>query len=320
MYISKKHIKVLFLGNTSFAFYFIEHILNNKLFQVKGIVTSPKQIEYKYIKNIANKYYIYLYTPNSIEELIKYKNHFKKLKLDFMIIISYKYLLPKSIFNIPKYGCINLHASLLPQWKGPAPIQYTLLNNQKTTGITFIKINQFLDDGLILYQKSIHITKKDTYISLSYKIQKLGIFILVKLLNIIYKYNYKFVKYIKLYNNIPHTYTHKLTKKDGVINWLYDNAIQIKNKIRAFYKWPKTYFYYKKRQIILWKIKIIKNSDYKTYKPGYIKNISSKNLIIITKKYNIQILKLQFNNCKKISILDLINANPTFFKKGDILS
>lgn len=115
MYPTKSYRKILFLGNTSFAFYFIKHILNNDIYCIKGIVTSKTQTEYKYIKNLTKKNSIHLYTPNNIEELIKYKNHFETLELDFMIIISYKYLLPTCIFNIPKYGCINLHASLLPQ-------------------------------------------------------------------------------------------------------------------------------------------------------------------------------------------------------------
>ncbi len=305
----KKKINIIFAGNNKFSINHLKYLLKCKEFNIKYIITKKK----KKIKKILNKKKIKIFETKTIEELKNIKNKIKKNNIDIGILISYGYKIPESIINIPKNGFINIHASLLPRWRGSSPIQNSILSGDKKTGVTFIKINKYIDQGKIIYQKKCKIKNHDNYLSLLNRIQIISIRLIKKII-----INFYFKKYIyKKQNKKYITYAKKIKKKDGLIKWKKNNAITIYKKIKAFFLWPKTYFYHKKKIIFIWSIKIINKK--KKDKPGKILTYNKKKLIINTITYPIEIKKIQINNKKILNIIDFINSKKNFFKKGEIL-
>ncbi len=312
----KKKLRILFFGTPEFGAYQLNNIIKNTNHKIIAVVTKKGNIKKKNpVELIAKKKKIKIFKPTSIKKIKKLKNKFKKLNIDIILIISYGFILPKKIINIPKLGCFNLHASLLPRWRGSSPIQKAILFGDKYSGITFIKINEFTDSGNIIYQKKCKIKKKFNYKKLYKKIQKISTKKLPIILKKILKNKYTETQQNK--NNI--TYAFKIKKHEGLINWKKDSAINIERKIRAFHIWPKTFFYHKKYIIFIWSVKIKKIKN-KNFKPGQILEYNKKKLTIFTKKsFLIKIKKLQLNNCKKMKISELINSKPNLFIKNQIL-
>ncbi len=307
----KKKINIIILGINDFSIPFIKKILKkNNSFNIKYIISKNNIKNKFFIKKILKKKINIIYTKNKKElKNIKYKIK----NIDLGIIISYSMIIPYSIIKIVKFGFINIHASLLPKWKGPAPIYWSLLSNDKKTGITIIKINKNIDEGDIIYQKKILIKKKDNYITLTKKIQKIGCNIINKVIKKIYKNKILYIKQNKKYES----YAKKILKKNGLIIWKENKAKEIKRKIKAFYKWPKTFFYHSKNIFFIWSIII--NKNYKKNTPGKILKYNRNGLIICTKDYPITITIIQINNRKKIKISELFSYQPKLFITGNIL-
>lgn len=224
----KNKINIFFIGSCYYlSFFFINKIIKKNIYNLCGIITKKeinKKIETKYKKKN-----IKIFKPKTYNEIKKLEKKIKKLKIDIILVISYGFKIPQNIINIPKFGCINMHASLLPKFRGSSPIQQVILNGDSKTGITFIKMNNKIDKGDILIKKKIKINKNDNYISIIKKIQEIGkkyIFFLFKNIKKLYK------KKIKQ-NEKKATYTKKIKKTDGIINWK-ESAQKIDRKIRAF--------------------------------------------------------------------------------------
>ncbi len=316
MKIKKNNINILFIGTNEFALYHLKKIIKYSEFKILKIITKKKDIKSKNsIYKIAKKYKINISYINTIKKLNKIKKELLNLNIDIAIIASYGLIIPKNIFNISKFGFLNIHSSLLPKWKGPAPIQRSILYGDKITGFTFIKINKLVDSGKIIYQKKIKIKNKDNYNSIYKKIKKKSSNKLPKIIKKIFFNKIKLINQNKKYT----TYAKKILKKEGLIIWKKNNANIIEKKFKAFIKWPKTFFYYKNYIIFIWSLKIDKKYFYKN-KPGTILIYKNNELKISTKTFPIIINKLQLNNNKIISVLDLINSKPNFFIEGKILN
>ncbi len=309
----KKKFKILFFGTPEFAAFQLKNIIKNTKHKILGVVTK-KSKKPNEVKKIAQKNNLNIFEPTCITKLNQLSEKIKILNINIILIIAYGFILPQNIINIPKFGCINMHASLLPRWRGSSPIQHSILHGDKYSGITFIKINKFIDSGNIIYQKKCIIKKKYTYQKLYNKLKIIGAKYLPKVLNNILNKKYKENKQ----NKKLITFAKKIKKTDGLINWKQDTAKKIKRKLKAFHIWPKVFFYYKKYIIFIWSVKIKKTK--KKSIPGKILKYNKKGLKIFTKKsYILKIKKIQLNNHKKIKISDLINSKPNLFIPGKIL-
>ncbi len=307
--IKKKKKKIILIGTQKIAYYQFKNIIKKNIYKINYIITKKNDIvcklsKYKNIKifKIKNNKQI-----NNI-----FKNKIKSNNLYLIIIICFGLKISKYIIKKPKIGCFNIHPSLLPKLKGPSPIQYSILNNYKITGVTLIKINKKIDEGKIILQKKYKIKKKETYISLYKKLTNLSLKLLIKFFKIIKKNKIKYKKQ----NIKKSTYTKKIYKIKGKINWK-KKAKEIERQIRAFYLWPKTFFYYKKYIIFIWKVKIIKKK--KKYKIGQIIKYNKKYLDIQTSKNILRITKIQINGKKINYIKDIYNSKPKLFKKKYII-
>ena len=188
------------------------------------------------------------YKPFLVHDLKKVK----KLKPDLIIIASYGKIIPKKVLEIPKYGCLNIHPSLLPKYRGPSPIQTTILNGNKETGVTIMLIDEKIDHGPILAQQKWEIpNSRITYPELSQKLAQLGVKLLIQTIPKWIKGEIK----TKPQDESKATYTKILKREDGKINWSKPDQ-EIEKQIRAFNPWPGTFTFIKHKSKAL-RIKVL---------------------------------------------------------------
>ncbi len=279
---------------------------------------SLNQHSVKYLlKSLKN---IKLYQPTNLkitkkEGLYFYKT-FIKLKIDLVIVTDYGFIIPNILLKQPKYGFIGIHPSLLPHFRGASPIQYTILNKIKYSGISIIKLNKKMDAGDIFYQKKILITLMDTNITLKKKIITLG----KKIIFIILPYIIEKIIFTIPQNHKKASYTFLMIKTNGEINFKEPASFIIKN-IKALDPWPGSYTFHNNNQLkilkareikIFYKKKYIINNQY-----GSIVKANKKNIFVQT-GFNLLSLQLvQLENRKKMWVNNFINGY--LIKEGDIL-
>ncbi len=233
-------IRCIFIGTPSFAVPTLHTLINDEQFDIMAVVTQPDKkagrkqaITPPPVKIEAEKYNIPVYQPEKIKDL---KLKIKELKPDLIIVAAYAQIIPESILDIPKFGIINIHGSLLPKYRGASCIQAAIINGDAKTGVTIMKMDKGLDTGPVLTQSLINIAPNDTAGSLYEKLSELGAKILPPCLK----------KYIadeiepRRQNNSLSSYAGLLKKQDGKINWK-KSAIEIERFIRAMSPWPSAF-------------------------------------------------------------------------------
>lgn len=274
------------------------------------------KINYNPISFWAKKNNIPLFNPLNLS--YNDESFWIKSKVDLVIVFSYGLIIPKYLINIPKYGCINFHPSILPQYRGPSPIFASLYNGDKNTGITLIKMNDKIDDGPILDIIYTKIIDEDDIISLKNKLSLLSIDLFRN--NIDYFLGKK--KYaLNLQNKNKISYTRKINKEDGYINFNL-NYINIIGKIKACTTWPGSFFYYN-NQIIKIKLCTIEINHNKInenkFKGGKFIGLYKDNYVAIELKegHKLLIQELQIPGKKWLKAKDFLNGFN--IEKGIIL-
>ncbi|QJC29991.1 methionyl-tRNA formyltransferase [Enterobacteriaceae endosymbiont of Plateumaris sericea] len=317
-------MKIIFMGTSNFAVFHLKELL--KYYQIVCVITKPDsysnrghKLTFNPIKNFLLKYKINILQPLSLNTK-DFLNKILKYHFDIIIVVDYGLLIPSTILKIPKLGCINVHASLLPRWRGAAPIQRALYENDSKTGISIIKMNNFLDKGDIIYQKKCNINSNDTYGTLYKKLSILGIKSLLYVLNI-----FICKKHIKLKPqneyNIQATYANKILKKESKINW-YLPAKKIECMIRAFNPYPGTYFFLNNERFKIWHAEIINyNINNNNIIPGEILFINDNSINISTINKILKIKIIQPSGRVPMNIKDFLNNTKyvKLFSKGKIL-
>lgn len=242
--------RIVFMGSPAFSVPSLERLIQ-KNYNIVGVYTQPpKPVGRGYkmqatpVQDFAEKYDLPVFTPTSFKKEVSALTELKNLKPDLIITIAYGMLLPISVLNVPPFKCLNLHASLLPRWRGAAPIQYALLNGDKKTGVTLMEMEEGLDSGPILYQEKISITEKSTSIELLQALSQLSADILEKTLPLYF--SNKLMKEEQSAKAV--TYAPKIKKIDGEINW-NKPANFVVRQIKALSPWPGVYFNYKNIKI-----------------------------------------------------------------------
>jgi len=230
-------MKITFMGTAQFACPALLKILKDKNFNVVGIYTrEPKnagrgqKIQISPIHQIALAHNIPVFHPKNFKEQ-ETVNHFKSLDADIAVVVAYGLIIPKQILESPQYGCINIHPSLLPRWRGASPIQRTIMAGDKVTALDIIQMDEGLDTGDILMRKIVELNGEETYQSLMESLAIIGANQLVDLLKIIDKNNLGNLKIIKQDSSYA-TYAQKISKEESVIDW-GQNAETIIRKIKG---------------------------------------------------------------------------------------
>ena len=234
-----------------------------------------------------------------------------RLQADIMIVVAYGLILPTSILNTPRLGCLNVHVSLLPKWRGAAPIQRSLWAGDSETGVTIMQMDQGLDTGAMLFKHSLAICAEDTSASLYQKLAEIGPKALLETLS----------KLTELQPQIQDeklaSYAKKLSKEEAKIDWTL-HAKQLERNIRAFNPWPVAFFTVNDSNVKVYSSTVVKNEH--PYTPiGQIVSSDKKGILVTTGNECLLLTKLQLPGKKPMSVADVLNGRADWFKIGTSL-
>ncbi|MBU1992715.1 MAG: methionyl-tRNA formyltransferase [Patescibacteria group bacterium] len=273
---------VIFMGTPLFALLPLQGLIEHPDFEVKAVVTQKdKKVGRKLkitappVKILAEKSNIPVLQPDKVSDP-EFMKLLTELKPDFIVVVAFGQILPQKLLDIPKYDSVNIHASLLPRYRGASPIQEALLQGDKDTGVTIMKMSKMLDEGDIYLMKRIDIEPDDESEKLSGKLSMLGALMLPFVLPDI-----KEGKLTPIAQDPKKaTYCTKIKKEDGLINFSKETAEEISNKIRAFSIWPNAYTFLDKKQFKIFQATISTEEA----KPGEIVFLDKDTIGIGTKK------------------------------------
>jgi len=301
-------MKVVFFGSSEFAVESLKALL--KRHSVLAVFTQPDRkkgrsltLAQTPVKDCANLNKIDVLQPPDVCD-VKTKQKLAGFDADLFIVVSFGQILSKEILRIPKKYAINVHFSLLPRWRGAAPINYAIMHDDKVTGVSVIKMNEFTDRGDVILTKSIQIDQDDDGLSLSAKLSHLGAQALLEAVDLIEKDKVQFMQQ----DETCATKASKLKKEDGLIDWTL-SAKDIHNKVRGLLPWPCAYTYYQNKYIKILKTKLV-NSNIENDReaiPGQISRVEKKEgIIVATGSGNILIQTLQSEGKRAMSAYDFV--------------
>ena len=301
---------VIFMGTPNFAVPSLEKI--HKEYHVLSVYTQPPKksgrglrTKLNPIHEISNDYNLPVKTPQNFKsfDIIE---EIKNLKPDFIIVVAYGIILPKTVLDIPNFFCLNGHASDLPRWRGAAPIQRAIEAGDKTTAACAMIMEETLDTGPVIAKKKINILNKDTASSLHDKLSKLTANVLIESMDKIIQNKYKPIK--QKITGI--TYANKITSNDTLINWSQNNE-EILRKLRSLSNWPGGWTYHNQNRIRIHEAKKIEFSFGKeNIKPGEFIGYSGNGSPIIQCGSNsfLEITQIQKEGKKKMNSQDFLRG------------
>jgi len=301
----KTPLKILFMGTPEFAVAYLKSLIDSDFFEVVAVITQPDKplgrkqiITPSPVKFEALKHNLTIIQPEKLKNNPAVLFQLQKIEFDLIVVVAYGQIIPSDILALAKLGNINVHPSLLPQYRGASPIQNAILNNETTTGITIMLMDEKMDHGPILAQKKFILDGTETSESLHQKMSdKLSTDFLIETIQ-------KFVdKKITaaIQNDDNATYCKLITKDEAKINWS-DSAKNISAKIRAFYPWPVAWTTLNHKKIKIFPpIKITDGAG----EPGKILSKNNK-LLVATPDKLLEIFELQIEGKNKIKAKDFI--------------
>jgi len=307
-------MKVLFMGTPDFSVPTLEELIKND-YEVVGVVTQPDKPKGRGktittlptpVKVCANKYDIPVYQPKKIKDEEFIENVLKKLDFDVIVVVAFGQILSSEILNMPKYGCINVHSSLLPKYRGAAPIQWAIINGESKTGVTTMYMDEGLDTGDILLQSEIDIKDDETGESLHDKLADLGAKLLITTLT---KLQNEGITRTKQDESMA-SYVGMLNKKHGKLDF-DKSAIELERLIRGVTPWPSAYTTYNGKMLKIWKARVIdKEYDKKdSFVNGQIVDITDESIIIKTQKGYLECLEVQLEGKKRMAVDGFLRGN-----------
>lgn len=301
-------MKILFMGTPDFAQKSLQKLYDEK-YEICGVVTPPDRPKGRGMKWIACPVKEFALEKNlpvfQPEKISQIKEEIRHLNPDMIVVVSYGKFLPKSILQIPKYGSINVHPSLLPQYRGSAPIQWAIINGDKVTGTTIMKMNEKMDAGDIILQKEVEIEENETTGQLWERLSEISSNLLVEAITQIENGKATFIKQSQNYTIAP-----MLTKDMARINWEQQNSLEIKNLIRGLNPFLGAYSMLGQKKIKFWRAEVVQEETSKEREAGTVILSDAKNgLHIQTQDGAISILEIQGENAKKMSITEFLRGN-----------
>ncbi len=313
-------MNIIFMGTPDFAEESLKAIYNAG-HNILAVVTNPDKPKGRGMKTISSPVKIFaqeknipIFQPQKIRNNQEIIEQIKKLNPEVICVVAYGKILPKEILEIPQYGCINVHGSLLPKYRGAAPIQWAILNGDKKTGITTMYMDEGMDTGDIILKEEVEIEENETTGELWDKLKTIGGKLLVKTLEEIKNGTAPRIKQGEDYSIAP-----MLDKKISKIDWQNQTAKQIKNLVRGLNPIMGAYAFYENKKIKFWKVDIAENLQKKEKAIGEIIIADPKQgLYIKTKEGIIKVLEIQGENAKRMNIKDYLLGNK--MQEGKIFS
>jgi len=293
------------MGNPYFAISPLKKIIDSQ-HDLVAIISNPpkpmgrkKVLKYTDVGKFALDNNIKLIELGSFDDQEIYQE-VVLLNVDLFIVVAYR-ILPTKYLEIPKFGAINIHASLLPKYRGAAPIQWALMNGDEFTGVSIFQIEKKVDTGKIIFQETIKIEDEDNFETLSIKLSKLGGEALIKSLDILVKDKINLI----IQDNLQFTQAPKINKGMLKVDWSWPGE-KINNWVRGLSPYPAMYTVYKEKKIKIFKVKLLKEAS--TSHPGKIEIIDSMRLIVHSKNYMVSILELQQEGKKRLKVEDFLKG------------
>ena len=300
-------MNIIFFGNPEFCKEPLQKLYHSN-HEIISVVTSTDRKSgrgLKFVPTFVKKYSqslnLTLIETDDLNDK-SFKSKLSFLKPDLFVVVAFK-ILPNSILNIPKYGSINIHPSILPKYRGSSPIQYSLLNGDKDTGVSIIKLNSKIDAGDILGQIKSKINENSTFGELHNSLSLLGSELMIDVLNKIEKNKIKPIKQ----KNEQKTLAPKIKKSDLQINW-NEPVLNIHNKIRAFDPYPGAFCFYNNKRIKLFNSKIYHDKINETGLPGKIFIKDDKFCILCKDRRYLHIQNIQLEGKQKVETKDFIQT------------
>lgn len=304
--LNKMALKIIFAGTPEFAIPTLQALLNSE-HQICAVYTQPdrpagrgQKLTASAVKQLAVAHQLPVYQPVTLRDATV-QQILRNFNADIMIVIAYGLILPKAVLTIPRYGCVNVHASLLPHWRGAAPIQRAILNGDKLTGITIMQMDEGLDTGEILQQENCSIHDDDTSASLQERLAKLGATALLEALTKIESNSIQ----QKPQDNALTSHAAKISKAEAELDW-HLSAIALDRKIRAFNPWPVAYTLFQQQPLRIWQAKALPEKS--SLAPGTLIHADKSGIDVATGEGILRILQLQLPNGPRISPNDFVNA------------
>ncbi|NQU95158.1 MAG: methionyl-tRNA formyltransferase [Candidatus Omnitrophica bacterium] len=296
-------MKIVFFGSSDFAVSSLRMLLDSK-HKVLAVVTQPDRKRGRNLKvsatpvnDLASSKNISVYQPENVGE----KDFLKRLKsfsADLFVVVAFGQILPGEVLGIPKRYSLNLHASLLPKYRGAAPINRAIINGETKTGLTIIRMNERMDAGDIVLQRKVEIEREDTSESLRDKLSELGAILLLDAVRFIEEDRIDFKKQ----DEKKVTLAPKMKKEDGAIDW-NTAAVEIQNRIRGVIPWPGAYTYLGDKRINIWKA----TAQDGTANPAEIVE-AEKELIVGTKKGFLKVEEIQAEGKRRMGTEEFLRG------------
>ncbi|MBC8954786.1 methionyl-tRNA formyltransferase [Xenorhabdus sp. PB62.4] len=321
-------LRIIFAGTPDFAARHLTALLSSQ-HQVVGVLTRPdkpagrgKKLTPSPVKVLAEEHGIPVFQPTTLRTE-ESQQWVIEQQADIMIVVAYGLILPQTVLDIPRLGCLNVHGSLLPSWRGAAPIQRSIWAGDQETGVTIMQMDAGLDTGDMLLKAICPIKNEDTSASLYEKLANIGPEALLDTLNLITSGKCQ----PEAQDSSLATYAEKLSKDEAKVNWNL-SAIQLERCIRAFNPWPMSFFLIDDHPIKIWQADVIAEQTIQTpgtiisadktiQTPGTIISADKKGIQIATADGILNIIQLQPPGKKAMSAADLLNSKREWFTPGN---
>lgn len=310
-------LRIIFAGTPDFASSALSALINSK-HEIIAVYTQPdrpagrgRKLRASPVKEVAHEHNIQVFQPENLKEA-KTQDLLRSLNADVMVVAAYGLILPQVVLDIPRLGCLNIHASLLPRWRGAAPIQRAIAAGDKESGISIMQMNEGLDTGDILQLFACPIAEKDNGGDLHDRLAEIGANAIVEVLNNLE--NGSLTSTIQ--DNTLATYAHKLDKKEAIIDW-QSSASNIERLIRAFNPWPVAFTYLNDKTLRVWQaLTLTENSELEA---GTVIACDKKGIDISCGEGILRLLKLQPSGSKAMDAASFMNGHAKQLPVGSIL-
>lgn len=312
------------MGTPDFARDSLDKLYKSGKYDICGVVTTPDRPAgrgMKLVESDVKKYAVEnglkVYQPEKISNNNEFKDEIRALNPDLVCVVSYGVILPKSFLNIPKLGCINVHPSMLPKYRGSAPIQWAVLNGDETTGVTIMYLNEKMDAGDIIMQKEVKIDPDETTGELWDRLSLIGADLLLEVVEKLEDGSATRTKQPEEFTLAP-----MLDRAISKINWNELSGLEIKNLARGLNPFMGAYSFLNGKKVKFWKVQLIEENNFNELTNG-LEHInfeeakngeilladSKKGLYVRSKDKIVSVLEIQGENAKRMSIGDFLRGN-----------
>lgn len=323
-------LRLIFAGTPDFAAHHLNALIEQSQhehgqYQIVAVYTQPdrpagrgKKLRPSPVKTLALENQLPVFQPHSLKD-VNVQKELIEHQADLMIVVAYGLILPQAVLDIPRFGCFNVHGSLLPRWRGAAPIQRAIAAGDKESGVTIMQMDRGLDTGAMLFKQTCKIEVDETSASLHDKLMSIGADALLTTLEQLQRDDLK----PEIQDDALANYAEKISKEEAQIVWS-ESAKIIETKIRAYNPFPIAYAFLNEARIKIFKASVVStfsetdvsSTINKNKEAGKILDVNEAGLLVLCGEDQLLIQECQLPNKKRMSVAEIINGNNTAFIAG----